>query len=361
MNQMCITVAAVLLLAWAGVATAQEAARATDLQRDLQIAQAEVTAAAGELRSGLVALVPSALGWICHEAEERGDTLALNPIPIARLNCEHSEQSLSLTLLLDPSSASVICRSIDNNQKGIADGRILPDLFRFFEGGAWQIVRASVDLEGCAADTIALIASGDHSEAAIARGPAAIDAFAGAVLASDPSDLVAEASAHAAALSRLLELLDAQSRLLSDHIPAPPEATREVRLPSAAAVLGQPLPMILGFSPSATANLDIEGCSLHVELSSSPITIHEFKTTSLRWAAPGGEDGTVRGAFIRHNTDRIVGRERVDGTGIEALVDQAIIVRVVIPGNHVCDGDPEIVRRLFDEILASDPAGVVLP
>lgn len=361
MNELSLSVAMILLLTWTDIATAQETSLATDLQRDLQAAKAAVTTSAEELTTGLIALVPSVPGWSCNEEEERENTAWMNPIPSAHFNCTHIEQSLKLSLLLDPSSASVVCTSIANNQQGITEGRIVPDLFRFFEGDQWQLLRSSVDLKGCALNTVVLFANGNRSEAAIAQGPASIDAFAEAFLGTDPSDLVAESSDHAEKLSSLLNLLDAQSRLLADHIPSPQGAIREVGLPSQAAVLGLPLPMILGFSPAATADLDIGGCLIHVEVSASPITIREAQTTGGRWASSRGEDGEVRGAFINRNTDRLIGRERVDGTGIEALVDQAIIVRVVIPGNHVCDGDPEIVQRIFEDILASDPASVVVP
>ena len=82
-------------------------------------------------------------------------------------------------------------------------------------------------------------------------------ALAKAFLATDLSDLLAQALDHAEKLSRLLNLLDAQSSLLVDHIPAPQEAIREVTLPSQAAMPGLPLPMFLGFNPSPSADLDV--------------------------------------------------------------------------------------------------------
>lgn len=358
-----LAVATLSFLAWTGVVEAQETASAADLQRDVEVAQAEVLAATQELRAGLLALVPSVPGWSCQEQERREDAPALNPIPSVQLRCEHPEQSLHLTLLLDPSTATVVCQSIASDQQGITDGRIVPDLFRFFEGGMWRVARASVDLRGCAADAVALMAQGDRSEEAIAQGPAVIDAFAEAVLASDPGPLLeaAEASGHAAALERLVGLLDAQSRLLADLIPAPAGATREIRLPSLAQELGLPLPMVLSMAPSASGELDVQGCSLIIELSASPLAIHEAANTGLRWARPGGEDGAVLHAFIRRNTDRFVGQERVDGTGIEVLVDGAVLVRVVIPGNRPCDADPEIVSRLFEEVLTHDLSAFAAP
>ncbi len=361
MNQFLLAVSTLSLLAYTGIATAQETARAADLQRDVEIAKAEATALAQELHADLVALVPSVPGWNCQEAERRADATALDEIPIARFNCEHIEQSLSLTLLLDSSTARVLCQKIASDQQGIADGRFKPDLLHFFEGGGWQIVRAFVDLRGCAANAVALMADGNRSEAATAMGPAAIDAFAEGFFGSDPAALAAKASAHVAALNHLLALLDSQSRLLADLIPTLPDATRKVRLPSAAAALGLPLPATLSASPSATATLNVEGCSLYVEISASPVAIHEARTTGLRWATPRGEDGMVNGAFIRRNTDRFVGLERVDGTGIEVLLDDVVLVRVIIPGNHICDSDLEIVSRLFEEIIADNPAELFLP
>jgi hypothetical protein len=119
--------------------------------------------------------------------------------------------------------------------------------------------------------------------------------------------------------------------------------------------------MLLGASPIASADLKIGDCFLHVEMSASPITIHEAKTTSFRWARRGGKDGIVRGAFIRRNTERFVGLEQVDGTGLKVLLDDVVLVRINIQGNHICDSNPEIVSWLFDEIIEDDPARLFLP
>lgn len=361
MNQFYLAVAMLSLLGWTGISNAQETVRAADLRRDVEVARVDATAAAHELRAGLVDLVPLVPGWTCHEEERREETTALDPIPFARVDCEHAEQSLRLTLMLDPSSARAICQSIATQKLGIADGRIAPDRFRFFEGGGWQILRASVDLSGCAAGTVALKASGNRSDTAFARGPDVIDVFAEAILASDPSALEAKASAHAAALERLLEPLEAQARLLADLIPKLSKGTRVFTMPFSDGPIEVPVPIMLSESPGATATMRVEGCALFVEVTSSPVRINAPRASGLPWPKPGGKDGLVRGDFILRNTDGFVGFERVDGTGIEALVDNAVLVRVVIPGNHVCKAAPGIVRRLFEEILANDPASVVLP
>ncbi len=159
-----------------------------------------------------------------------------------------------------------------------------------------------------------------------------------------------------AALAWLMERLDAQSHFMAKVIPAPPGATREVTLPSMEQ-LPEDLPMsrfvsLLG-SPSAHGDLEVEGCQLVTDLSASPYALYEAREVH-RWGRLHGKDGEVHNAFIRRNAERIVGDERVDGTGIEAVVDDNVVVRMVIPGNYPCDSDPEIVQRLFDEVLASD-------
>jgi len=353
-------VAALPFVLWASFSLAQDAAGAVDLQREVETARAEATAAAGALHDELMALIPSVPGWTCRDQERREGVIGttLDPIPFVALICEHPEQSLDVTLMLDLTSATLQCRSITSKQRGIANGRIVPDLFRFFEGGAWRVMRSAVDLDGCAAGLVALRAQGSLSEEAIARGPAAIDAFAEAVLGSDPGPLLtaAEASGQAAALDRLMSFLNAQSRLMAELIPSPPGATRDVTLPSMEELpedLRLPVPTILAGSPSAAADLEADGCRVHIELSASPVALYEATETS-RWGRPGGEDGSGEYAHIRRNTDRFVGQERKDGTGIEVLVDGAVIVRVVIPGNEPCENDPEIVPRLFEEILEHD-------
>lgn len=352
-----MAVATFSLFAWTSAADAQEAGVAANLQREVAVVHAEVLALAEGLRIGLKALVPSSSGWICQAEDRLGDAPALDLLPNVQLSCTHGEQSLDLTLMLDQSSTRVFCQQFDNKRQGIADGRIKPDLFRFFEGGDWRLVRSSVDLRGCAADLLALSAIGNRSEEAIAEGPASIDAFAEALLSSDlgPLKEAARASDYAAALERLMSLLDAQSRLLAAFMPAAPAGeARQVLMPSSGVELGLPSPMILWAAPSATADLEVQGCRLLIEISASTFAIHEAATTGLSWARPGEKDGAVSGAFIRRNTARFVGHESMNGTGIEALVDGAVLVRVVIPGSHPCESDPEIVSRLFEEILEND-------
>jgi hypothetical protein len=82
--------------------------------------------------------------------------------------------------------------------------------------------------------------------------------------------------------------------------------------------------------------------------------IEEAMRTSGRWARSGGTYGEVKNAYMRRSTERFVGQERVVGTGIEAFVDNQVIVRVVMPGNNPCESDPDIVARLFREIITND-------
>ncbi len=354
-------IAALILLIWACPASAQDPVNATNLQRETLAARAATSAAAEMLRNDLAALVPSVPGWTCRERDRSEDAVArgIDVIPLVWLACEHHEQSLDLTLVLDPTGAAVICKVIDFTRAGTANGKVKPGLFRFFDGKAWRIMRNAVDLEGCAAGGIALKASGDRSEEAIALGQTAIDVFAEAMLGSDTTALLgaAEASGHAAALNRLMGLLHAQSRQLAELIPSPPGAARKVTLHSMEGLPEELRPtvlMLVGMAPGASANLEVGACRIHVGLSAGPITLHEAMNTGRRWARRVGEDGTGLHAYIRRNTERVVGQERVDGTGIEALVDDRVIVQVLIPGAHPCESDPGIVRRLFEEILATD-------
>ncbi|WP_162561673.1 hypothetical protein [Yoonia vestfoldensis] len=268
---------------------------------------------------------------------------------------------MSLTLMLDSSAAEVFCHSIDSDRQRIEDGTLGPDRFRFFEDGGWKIVRSSGDLTGCAAGVVALHADGNRSEAANANGYAVIDAFVESILNSDPNPVATKASSYAAAITHLIELLESQSRLLADFIPAPQGATREIWLPSSPEVLGQTALELMIASPSAAANLNVDGCKLYVEISSSPSVIDEAKNAGLSFAEPNRENGTVWGAFIAINTERVIGLERVDGTGVEALVNQAVVVRVGIIGNQICESAPEIVRHIFEDIIARNPAGFVRP
>lgn len=344
----------------AGSSHAQDGGPAAGLRRDLATAHAEAVVASEAMHDALAALVPSARGWTCKEEKERADARAtwMAALPTLGMRCENAGQSLDVVLVLDPSVAAVICRDIDSTRKGIEQGRVVPDLFRFFEAGAWQAMRAGPDLKGCASESVAVMGSGGRTEEALARGPAAVDAFAEALLAADPGPLLASAEAVGleAALTRLMERLDAQSRRMAEIVPAPRGATRAMVLPSMEQLpqdLRLPRAAILASSPAANVDIAVKECRLLIELSASPVVLHEaIEARGL--GRSHRMDGEVHGAFIRLNADRVVGEARVDGTGIEAVVDGSVLVKVVSPGNRPCVSDPGIARRFFDEILAND-------
>ena len=348
-------------LIWTNASLAQDTLPPESLQPRVEEARAAVKAVAQEIKADLVALIPSAPGWKCEESNRSPTTDILELIPSVHLHCEHEEQSLDTHLFVDPSTSTLFCRSIARDQQGIEEGRIKANLFRFFEGGAWQVKRAGVSLEGCASEVLAFTADGNRSEASIANGPGSIDAFAQALLLSQPGEVVAQAPEHADAINELLALLDDQSRQFSNMIETSSYAEMEVVRPSDALRMGMTLPMALSFSPSASATLEIDGCRLIVEISASPVGLHEAKNTGLRWASPRSADGTVRGAYVTRNTERLKGIARQSGTSIEVLVDDLVLVRVVTPGNRLCTSDPDIVRKTFDEILAMNPSTVVMP
>lgn len=349
------------LLVWTNGSAAQDTVPPERLQQSVEETRAAIRAVAQEIKADLVALIPSAPGWECRENNRPRTTDVFELIPSVHFHCEHEEQSLDAHLFVDPSTATLFCRDIAHDQQGIEDGRIKPMLFRFLEGGAWQIKRVGVRLQGCASDVIAFTADGNRSEASIANGPASIDTFAQALLSSQPEKVVAQAPVHADAINELLALLDDQSRQFSNMIEVPPNAEMDVVLPSDALRMGMALPLVLGFSPSASATLEIDGCRLIVEISASPVGLNEAKNTGLRWASPRSADGTVRGAYVTRNTERLKGLASQSGTSIEVLVDDLVLVRVVTPGNHICANDPDIISRTFDEILAKNPSTVVMP
>lgn len=361
MNLLRTILVSVTLLVWANASLAQDTPHLESLQPKVEEARAAVKAAAQEIKAELVALVPSAPGWKCRESDRSPTTDVFELIPSVLLHCVHEEQSLDAHLIVDPSTSALFCRAIASDQQGIEEGRIKPKLFRFFEGGAWQVKRAGVSLQGCASEVLAFSADGNRSEASIANGPASIDIFAQALLSSRPEEVVAQAPKHANAINELMELLDDQSLRFAKMIETSLSADVEIVRPADALRMGMNLPMVLGFSPSASATLEIDGCRLIVEISASPVGLHEAKNTGRRWASPRSADGTVRGAFVTRNTERLKGLASQSGTSIEVLVDDLVLVRVVTPGGRICARDPDIVRRTFEEILARNPSSVVTP
>lgn len=348
-------------LVWANASLAQDEPRTESLQSKVDEARAAVKTVTQEIKADLFSLVPSALGWTCGEANRPSTSDIFELIPTVHLYCEHEEQSLNAYLLVDQSTSALFCRSIARDQKAVEEGRISPEVFRFFEGGTWQVKRSGVSLQGCASNVLAFSADGDRSEASIANGPASLDAFAQALLSSRPEAFVARASQHANAVNELMLLLDAQSSRFADMIETSLSADVKIVRPSDALRMGMNLPMALGFSPSASANVEIDGCKLIIEVSASPLGLHEAKNSGVRWASPRSIDGTVRGAFVTRNSERLKGHERQSGTSIEVLVDDLVLLRVVTPGGRICARDPDIVRRTFEEIMTKNPSTVVMP
>jgi hypothetical protein len=355
-----ILVAALPLLWWAGASPAQDLAKAAELRQEVEAARAEASSAARTLHDELIALIPPLPGWSCHDREQGGggSADALHAIPLIALTCEHLDQLLDVTFMLEPTSAAVLCRSVASTQRGIADEAIKSDLIRLFENPTWRLQRQGTSLKGCAAGAVAVDVQGNSRDTGKAGDPTAVDALGEGLLKSDPGALLAaaRASGQPAALARLMQGLDAQSHLLADMIPSPPGVIRELILPSMTELpeeLRLPLPMILVNSPAASASLTLGDCRVHVELSASSTSLHDA-TVAERWGLPGGKDGSGNHAYRRRISDRFSGQERKDGTGIEALVDRAVVVRVTIPGAEPCQTEPGIVSRLFGEILTHD-------
>ena len=314
-----------------------------------------------QLEEDLFREMPKISGWSCSRDSAASPSMfgAIEAIPVLRLVCEHPEQSMRVTLILDPSSAKLQCEVIQNRRSGIANGHVNPDLFRFFSSSDWQIMRGSVDLNGCSSGVLAFIAGGGRSQAEIDAGPSSIDRLGEGMLAFGVAEVLGSEtfSQQQILLKDFVDGLEIQSRYLARMIPLPADSPSDIvkAVPSSEPTPWDlPLPSILTFAPSASATLEISDCRVIVKLSASEVTIEEAMRTGGRWARPGGTDGEVKYAYIRRNTERFVGRESVDGTGIEAFVDNRVIVRVVIPGANPCESDPDIVARLFRDIMTND-------
>ncbi|WP_342068813.1 hypothetical protein [Yoonia algicola] len=364
MQNVIKTIGIIIALAVAPIVNAQSKLGTFDSREETTQALQNASDLSRQIEDELLTRIPAIDGWDCTPDTRTEVRLprVLQAIPHLFLVCVHSEQTLRLTLYVHPYFAELFCTVIEQRQVGIRDGNVNAAAFRFFEDDNWRLMRASVDLQGCSHDILALNATGARSQAAIDAGPDMIDAFGEAILEMDVADLVSSdtLSLQQDALQELLASLRTQSNLLAGMIPLTDNAGRDMvrTAPSRPEdTIQLPLMLSLHSAPTAAATLDFNGCRVMVDLSASEPRIREATDTGIRWAQPKGRDGTIFGAFRQLNTDRLVGLESLSGTGIEALIDGRMIVRVVIPGQHHCQNEPGIVARLFDEILASDFSG----
>lgn len=349
--KLCYSSLLILVLTGSNFACAQESEEAA-LQLAVQAARAASTLSADEGHGDLAILVPKVAGWECLPSDPSNQaTNGLEAIPQARFTCKHAAQSLDVILLRDPSAAALSCNKVSSTKSGIASGKIKATLFRFFEAGEWHIMRGAVDLRGCGPGDVALLARGNRSESALAKGPAAIDSFAEALIAHAVDVPVPDASQQTGP-QRLLTLLVDQSRSLSAHIPNLERWGRKDT--SFSSDLGLPLPLLLGALPAAGAEFNQGDCRVMVSLSAGLIDIHEAKNTGLKWASGRTSKSDPMSAYIRRVTDRILVQERKDGTEIQALVDDAVIVRVHLISGDVCQDNPDIISRLYKQIVAED-------
>lgn len=350
-----------LLAVCATVAAAQDNPTAKDIQRQIEIASTKANTTARQMEDALFALIPTPEGWKCLRRDNhiRNAQRGLSAIPRVSATCNHASNSLDVSISLEAATATSLCKLVESNRRGIGDGSVKPGLYQFFETGTWQLQRASVDITGCANGLIAFTAYGDRSEPALNAEPTAVDAFARAVSLTDVRPILGQfdTSGQSQALNHLVDLLNIQSQIMADLIPSPAGAKRKLNAPLSKETqdrIQMPLALTLASLPLAAAEIRIGECRVMVELTAGPIVLEEAKNTGRRWARKGGVNGHIEGAFMRHNTDRFVGQERVDGSGVEVLVDNSTIVRVVIPGHAPCQKNPGIVRELFDEIISHD-------
>ena len=355
------TICAAVGAIWASAVLPDEGREKYVTRDEIVASWQEASSWATQIETRLFEALPTITGWTCviDEKQSQATLTPLDALPNLRLNCDHTEQSLHVFIALDARAATGLCRRIDTTKYGISAGSVKPDLFRFFENQHWRIQRGLVDLTGCSQDVLALRADGDRSEVALAAGPYSIDEFAEAILEFDVNETVVseEFARLQDALAKLTTSLDTQSDFLVSVIPHQenftPKSLGAIRSDTSGGAI-MPLTMILSGIPSARVTIDIGNCKILVSLSAAAQSIYEAKETGDRWARPGGTDGKVKNAYMRRNTSRFVGRERIDGTGISAFVDGRVLVDVSLLGNRQCESNSSIVSQIFDRILESD-------
>ncbi|WP_171211193.1 hypothetical protein [Ruegeria sp. HKCCA5426] len=337
-------------------AMAQEGQAGFAFRGEVSTAANEAAALASILEEQLFIGLPYAEGWTCERSSqnEEFDAPLLRAVPAVFLTCSKNHQVLSVNFILETAHAELLCNSVDLKKTGISDGRVKPDLFRFFETDSWSLMRASVDLRGCSHNVLAFSVNGSRSQSSIDAGFDLIDEYGQAILGMTIDDLInSETYAqHQSATQRLVALLKAQSEALAAVIPSQEmNAAGHVRLTPSDYIPWQmfPLAIELGASPSARTTLDIKGCKVLVVLSAGERTIREAK-----WIESGGADGRKTGSYVRRKTERFVGREHIEGTSVEILMDGRVLVRVLLSEGGVCESNPYIVSEIFGEISQYD-------
>ncbi|MFK7939471.1 MAG: hypothetical protein AB8B82_08840 [Roseovarius sp.] len=356
---------AVLLMGIGTLLGGAGAAQTTTDEIGVKQLQNQESQVSRSLEAQILERFPAISGWTCERDERRERNRQVSALPGLSLICDHSDQNLRVTLMIDEGAAKAVCGGIDHKKSSIANGTLPADRFGIFEKGDWKIQQGKIDISGCYRGIVALKAAGDRSSAAIAAGPSSIKDFAVAMQELDLSDVLeTDTSAeYDDTLQRLLTALDAQSDVLASSVPFQDQQSAKskgaMRSGTKTFVMF-PKSLLLASLPAAHITLELEGCEVVVDLSAGPREIYEAQHTGRRWAKPGGEDGKVTHAYKRRNTARFVGSEAVDGTGISAFVDGRVLVRVSLLAKRPCDHDPDVVMRVFDRVLEND-FGAIIP
>jgi hypothetical protein len=273
-----VRLAALTLFAGAGPVGAQDAPDARALQREVAAAHDEAVAAALSVQDELAALVPSVPGWTCEVEEEQGDPARerwMAAVPHVAMTCDHGDRLIGLEVVLDDHAVSRYCGRIASI---LQQGRPARDEVRTYETEDWHLTQERGSFRGCVAGRVGISGRVRLSWEAVANGSAATDAFVEALVASDPGLLLAavEEAGLDAALARLTDAVDAQSRFMAESLPAPPGATRKVVQPAPLPDGGELSPYETLYSyPGAFITLDWEGCQVWLLLGASPFDLPE--------------------------------------------------------------------------------------
>lgn len=324
-------------------------------------------------------------------------------VPIADLACNKYSREIEIFLTLGVSSFDQSCRDIERAKALVANGRVRPGGHSFFESDDWKVKRRGVNLDGCAYGVLSMHARWTDQDLAVEAGPNLTAELALDIMTIDVTDLASSElfSEHQAVLQELLRSIGTQTDALQAILPGvtlreieevkarETDAGRRLRNDLTVKLEGEPeylesfyrrviegwyyiigrspgkeqteimlAPVhVLTTSPSVVAGLTTDPCAVVIQLSAG-VRDPMVNSASDPDAFPStidGEDGEISGDYILRNTGRFVGRERIDGTKMEALFHGRLLVRVEFKGRtEVCEENPQVVRDVFERIAQND-------
>ena len=308
-----------------------------------------------QMITALESLVPELPEWNCAELEDESALASIRRhLPMVAMECRHESSSISLLIGFDPDYASTTCTRLRRDFSRQPD-RTTSGKGGFEISGVWVSERTGQTFLACSADQIFVLAKLEGAQSSVSGDKTAFDLFQKALLARDTSKVQDLASESKKRLDEVFSMLDAETLELDRLLARPDDWVITNSLLAQIEMLEQdpsfslPALMRLAGYPTAGHTLSRGKCRIQMSLSASPEAMHD---AALTFAKPRIIDGVIGSFWRNRKTERLHGKEALDGSRYQMVVDKAVVLRIDATGD--CSRDDRVATSFYDAVKSED-------